>query len=74
MCIQFRIDGAQNFSRMSMCIEFVIDVLKPKNANLLLLGWYSLRDTREPGLTIRTPSPQPTEWRAAKGGTIGSED
>ena len=30
MCIQFRIDGAQNLSRMCMCIEFVIQVLKVK--------------------------------------------
>ena len=34
MCIQFKIDGAQNSSRMFMCIEFVIQVLKQKNAHL----------------------------------------
>ena len=28
MCIKFRIDGAQNFSRMCMCIEFVIQGYK----------------------------------------------
>ena len=31
MCIEFKIDGAQNCSRMCMCIDFVIQVLKQKN-------------------------------------------
>ena len=34
MCIKFKIDGAQNFSRMCMCIEFVIQVLKQENAHI----------------------------------------
>ena len=35
-----RIDGAQNCSRMCMCIEFLIQVLKQKNAHVFfLLGW-----------------------------------
>ena len=33
-CIQFKIDGAQNFSGMCMCIEFVIQVPKQKNAHV----------------------------------------
>ena len=34
MCIKFKIDGAQSFSRMCMCIEFIIQVLKQKNARV----------------------------------------
>ena len=34
MCILFKIDGAQNFARMSMYIEFVIQVPKQKNARV----------------------------------------
>ena len=34
MCIYFKIDGAQIFSRMCMCIEFVIQVPKQKNAHV----------------------------------------
>ena len=39
---QIHIDSAQNFSRMCMCIEFLIQVLKQKHAHAsLLLGWYT---------------------------------
>ena len=34
MCIEFRIDGAQMFSRIRMCIEFVIQVPQQKNAHV----------------------------------------
>ena len=34
MCIKFKIDGAQNYLRMCKCIEFVIQVLKQKNARV----------------------------------------
>ena len=34
MCIKFKIDSAQNSPRMCMCIEFVIQVLKQKNAHV----------------------------------------
>ena len=37
MCIKFKINGAQNVSRMCMCMEFVvIQVLKQKNAHVSL--------------------------------------
>ena len=31
---RIQIDGAQDFSRVCMCIEFVIQVLKQKNAHV----------------------------------------
>ena len=35
VCVaKLKIDGAQNCSRMCMCIEFVIQVLKQKNAHV----------------------------------------
>ena len=34
MCIEFTIDGAHNFLRMRMCIQFVIQVPKQKNAHV----------------------------------------
>ena len=49
---------AQNCSSMSMCIEFLIQVLKHKNA-LGELGSYTLSDTPEPG-QLKAPSAQPT--------------
>ena len=40
VCIEFKFDGAQDFARMCMCIEFLIQVLKHKNAHeFFLLGW-----------------------------------
>ena len=38
MCISFKFDGAQNFSSMRMCIEFLIRVLKQKNAHVFCFG------------------------------------
>ena len=32
--MKFKIDGAQNFARMCMCIESIIQVLKQKNAHV----------------------------------------
>ena len=40
-CIEFKIDGAQKFSRMCMCIEFVIQVPKQKNACSFPVGMVS---------------------------------
>ena len=34
MCIEFKIDGAQKCSRICMCIEFLVQVLKQKKAHV----------------------------------------
>ena len=41
-----KIDGALNCSRMCMCMEFVIQVLKQKKAHVsFLLGWYEFSES-----------------------------
>ena len=39
-------NGALRFSRMSMCIEILMQVSKQENAHVFIpVGWYALRGT-----------------------------